>query len=83
MVGLKDAAFEASSPMRRATELSQTLSRSGELCKPVLFMYSDGGPDRRLAFISVQMSLIAIFKMLNLDFLCTARTAAGGTLLSA
>ena len=71
MVGFKDAVFEASSPMRHATELSQTLNRSVELCKSILFMYSD----HRLTYVSVQVSLIAIFKILNLDFLCAARTA--------
>ena len=71
MVGFKDAVFEASSPMRHATELSQTLNKSVELCKSILFMY----PDQRLIYVSVQVSLIAIFKMLNLDFLYAARTA--------
>ena len=75
MVGFKDAVFEASSPMRHATELSQTLNKSVELWKPILFMYCDGGPDHTLTYVSVQVSLIAIFKMLNLDFLCAARTA--------
>ena len=49
-LGFKDAVFEASSPMRHATELSQTLSRSVEFCKSILFMYSDGGPDHRLTY---------------------------------
>lgn len=72
MVGYKDAVFEASSPMRHATELAHTLSRCEDPCKPVLFIYSDGGPDHRLTYVSVQVSLIAIF---NLDYLCAARTA--------
>ena len=38
MVGFKDAAFEASSPIRHATELSHVLSRNDELRKPVLFV---------------------------------------------
>ena len=75
LVGFKDAAFEASSPIRHATELSNVLSRSDELRKPVLFMYSDGGPDHRLTYVSVQVSLIVVFKTLDLDFLCAARTA--------
>ena len=72
MVGFKDAAFEALSPIRHATELSHVLSRNDELRKPV---YSDGGPDHRLTYASVQLSLIAVFKRLDLDFLCAARTA--------
>jgi len=49
--------------------------RSDELRKLVLFMYSDGGPDHRLTYVSVQVSLIVVFKTLDLDFLCAARTA--------
>ena len=62
-------------PIRHATELSHVLSRNDELRKPVLFVYSDGGPDHRLTYASVQLSLIAVFKRLDLDFLCAARTA--------
>ena len=73
LVGFKDAAFEMSSPFRHATELSHVLGGGDERCKPVLFMYSDGGPDHRLTYVSVQVSLIAIFKKLDLDFLCAGR----------
>lgn len=75
MVGFEDAAFEASSSIRHATELSHVFSRSDELHKHVLFVYSDGGSDHRLTYASVQVSLIAVFKRLDLDFLCAARTA--------
>ena len=72
MVRYKDAVFEASSPMKHATELSHTLSKCKDPCKPV-------GPDNRLTYnyicISVQVSLIATFKMLTLDYLCATRTA--------
>ena len=73
-VGYKDAAFEASSPMRHGTELS-LLSSNSELQRTILFLYSDGGPDHRLTYVSVQVSLIAVFLKLDLDFLCAARTA--------
>ena len=43
--------------------------------KPVLFMYTDRGPDHRLTYISVQLSLICLFLNLNLDYLCVGRTA--------
>ena len=42
---------------------------------PVLFVYTDGGPDHRLTYISVQISLICLFKKLDLDYLCACRTA--------
>lgn len=38
-------------------------------------MYTDGGPDHRLTYVSVQLSLIAIFLELDLDVLIAARTA--------
>ena len=47
LVGYKDAAFEASSPMRHATEL-------GSLPQ---FLYS---PDHRLIYVSVQVSIPAM-----------------------
>ena len=40
-----------------------------------LFIYSDGGPDHRLTYVSVQLSLIALFLNLDLDLLVAARTA--------
>ena len=75
IVGFKDAAFEYSSPLRHATELSMILRSKEEYLKPVLFMYSDGGPDHRVTYVSVQVSLIALFIVLDLDFICAVRTA--------
>jgi len=43
--------------------------------KPILFIYSDGGPDHRVNYISVKIVLIAYFHKLDLDYLCTVRTA--------
>ena len=59
----KDAAFEALSPFGHATELSHVL---GEHCKPVLFMYSDGGPDHRLTYVSVQVNFQEVRPQLSL-----------------
>ena len=72
LVGIKDAVFQASSPLRHAAELhSLLLTRIGS--KSILCIYSDGGPDHRLTYVSVQLSLIAL--NLNLDFLIACRTA--------
>ena len=38
-------------------------------------MYTDGGPDHRTTFVSVQLSLVALLLNLNLDLLIAARTA--------
>ena len=73
-VGIKDATFEPSSPIRHATEVYKLLVNRLP-CHPVLFMYTDGGPDHRLTYISTQISLLCLFKKLDLDFLCAARTA--------
>ena len=45
--------------------------------KPVLMIYSDGGPDHRLTYHSVQLSLISVFVNLDLDMLTAARTTPG------
>ena len=74
LVGLKDAVFQASSPLQHAAELhSLLLTRIGS--KSILCIYSDGGPDHRLTYVSVQLSLIALYLNLNLDFLIACRTA--------
>ena len=72
-VGVKDAAFEPSSPVRHMVEVNSTLTCNSAL--PILFLYTDGGPDHRLTYISVQVSLICLFLKLDLDYLCAARNA--------
>ena len=58
------------------TELVNLLKSQASIPdKPLLFIYSDGGPDHRLTYLSVQLSLISVFLKLDLDFLCAARTA--------
>ena len=62
-VCLKEAAFQASSPVRHTAELLQLLRSSGinTILKPVLLLYTDGGPDHRVTYISVQLALICLF----------------------
>ena len=64
--------FELSSCLRHLCELHNhvLLTRMGN--KSVLFVYTDGGPDHRTTFVSVQLSLIALFLNLNLDLLIAA-----------
>ena len=75
LVGIKESAFEPSSPLRHSTELSNILISKHLDTEPILFLYTDGGPDHRLTYLSVQLSLIALFLKLDLDFLCVCRTA--------
>ena len=69
----KYSAFEPSSPIRHSTELTTLLSDKA-LTRPVLFLYSDGGPDHRVTYMS-KVSMICLFLQLDLDYLCAARTA--------
>lgn len=72
-VGLKDAVFQPSSPLRHLAELySILITKIGS--KKVLFIYTDGGADHQLTFVSVQLALIALFLNLDLDFVCAGRT---------
>ena len=73
-VTLKEATFEASSPMRHMAELSAILD-SLSCDKKILMIYTDGGPDHRVTYLSVQVTLIAAFMKLDLNFLCAVRTA--------
>ena len=57
----KEGAFELSSPLRHSTELSNVLGDRVQH-KPILFVYSDGGPDYRVTYISVKLALIALFR---------------------
>ena len=72
-IGYKDAIFEPSSALRHVTELCSILQKKP--VNPMLFIYTDGGPDHRLTYFSVQLSLIALFRKLNLDLLIAGRTA--------
>ncbi|XP_074641196.1 uncharacterized protein LOC141898942 [Tubulanus polymorphus] len=72
-VNLKDSVFEPSSPLRHAAELHSILKK--EIRQPILLLYTDGGPDHRLNYITVQLSYLCIFLQLNLDCLIAVRTA--------
>ena len=79
-VTIKDKIFEASSPLRHAVE---TTSITRESCstdginamKPILLRYTDGGPDHRTTYRSVQLVAILEFIALDLDMMILARTA--------
>jgi len=73
-IALKDAAFQPSSALRHSVEMHSLLIKEiGN--KHILLLYSDGGPDHRLTYISVKLSLIALFLNLDLDMLVACRTA--------
>ena len=72
-IGYKDAVFEPSSALRHVTELHSIIHK--QTSNPMLFSYTDGRPDHRLTYLSVQLSLIALFRKLDLDLLVAGRTA--------
>lgn len=74
-VMLKEAAFEQSSPLRHACELGNLLCSLNVTDKPVLCLYTDGGSDHRLTFLSVKLALVCVFLHFDLDYLLAARTA--------
>ena len=74
-VTLKEAAFEPSSPIRHACELDKLLSLQNLSEKPILCLYTDGGSDHRLTFLSVKLALVCLFLLHDLDYLLAARTA--------
>ena len=65
--------FQPSSPIRHVTELEGILVNSST-ASPTLLLYTDGGPDHRLTYVSVQISLICVFLSLDLNFLCAVCT---------
>lgn len=79
-VTVKDKVFQPSSAHRHMVESIKILrsvnSEDGvNLEKPILFVYTDGGPDHRTNFWSVQFAYILLFFALDLDMLIAARTA--------
>lgn len=77
-VTVKDKVFQASSPLRHATEHTEILRIPADdqmtQNEPILFLYSDGGPDHRTNFLSVQLAALALFVALDLDMYVAVRT---------
>ena len=75
-VGLKDAVNEPSSALRHSAELSEILNSQTDVAdKPILLVYSDGGHDHRITYLTTKIALICLFLHRNLDYLAAVRTA--------
>ena len=72
-VGIKENCFEASSPIRHMAELYNVIQRE-EIKKPILCFYTDGGPDHRVTYASVQIALICLFLKTDSDMIIAVRT---------
>ena len=73
-VSSKDKITQPSSPYRHSAELVQLVranySDDGlSASKPVMIILSDGGPDHRVTFGSMHVSMVALFSRLDLDIL--------------
>lgn len=79
-VTLNDAVFQTSSPNRFVSEVLkywESLANEKRECVKLLFLVTDGGPEHRMTFESVKISLIHIFRKTNVDLLIALRMAAG------
>src|SRR6266508_3948396 len=57
-IGLKNPIFQLSNSLRHMTELYNILLQTGQN-NPFLMLYTDGGPDHKITYLRVQLSLIA------------------------
>ena len=79
-VTVKDKLFEPSSPQRHSAE---TVNIVRDYCnddgvnisKPILIRHTDGGPDHRVTYRSVQLCCLIEFIALDLDMIVCVRTA--------
>ena len=74
-VHIKDCVFKFSSLIRHATELNSILNTCGSN-SPILLIYSDGGPDHHLTYLTTQISYMCLFliHVLDLDLLvCSSK----------
>ncbi len=77
-VGVKDLVLEPSSPLRHVTELVKVLESAGH-DQPILLLYTDGGPDHRCTYLSVQLALFCLFIQRNYDMIIAVRTPPQGS----
>jgi len=75
-VSYKNTVFQPSSALHHSTEFYKTfLQQYNGNIPEILLLYTDGGPDHRNTFGSVQIALICLFLRGNFDFLASVRTA--------
>ena len=67
---------EGSTAMRCAAELGELMIEQFETIPPYLYVYSDGGPERKTNNVFVQKSYIALFLLHNFEEILIARMAA-------
>ena len=75
--GIKSMVTEGSTSWRCMVELGNVLEEEYTVFPPRVYCYTDGGGDRRMTFLQVQLAVIAMFFVHSLDEIIVARTAAG------
>ena len=75
--GVKSMVSEGSTAWRCIVELGKTLELEYETIPGRIYWYTDGGGDRRMTFIQVQLAVISLFLTYDADEVIVARTAAG------
>lgn len=73
----KDTTFEPSNAIRHSTEFLNALNiqYANQMMPSILCLYTDGGPDYRCSYGSVQIALICLFLYGDFDMLIALRTA--------
>ncbi|PKC10764.1 hypothetical protein RhiirA5_413972 [Rhizophagus irregularis] len=76
-VSYKDTTFEPSNAIRHSAEFLNALNiqYANQMMPPILCLYTDGGPDHRCSYGSVQIALICLFLCGDFDILIALRTA--------
>ena len=75
-VSYKDTLFQPSNAIRHVTEFYNAIQSHYNLnIPPILCLYTDGGPDHRTTFGSVQISLLCLFLRGDFDMLIALQTA--------
>ena len=67
--------MQPSSPLRHATGLISAIAKEHFNVPPIIFLFTDGGLDHRITYLSVQLTLISVFLVFDVDVLCACRTA--------
>lgn len=74
---VQDSVFQKSTAYRNAAATVRLAQEDPSGWKPIHVKYSDSGTEHRTLLVKVQLSLITIFKMLELDMLIACRAAPG------
>lgn len=84
-ITLKDAVFQSSTPNRFAAELVKywdSLSDEKKSQTDIIFLVTDGGPEHRMTFDSVKISLAYVFQKTGVEMLVAIRNAPGQSFLN-